>query len=148
MKLHRLENKELLINLENKAHKTEVLNNTLQQNKKNQHNQKDQTPTNNENQKKQRNLDNQANEKESEIKPEERFQEIPNNDNDQVDIDSFIRSMEEQGYPTVAEERPKLSNNSTTIKKKDYIGKPDHPRTKKSRTPHIKHNQQLKRHQK
>ena len=61
-KLHRLENKELITNLEGKSPKTEVQKNTVQGKKENQQNENN--PTN------------------SEIKPEERFKEIPNNDDE------------------------------------------------------------------
>ena len=97
-KLNRLDNPELLNNLEGETNKTEVLKNKLQQN--------------------QQNLNNQTQKKETEIKPEERFEEI--SDDDQTNMEAFIQSMEERGFPTLTGKIIKLSNNSTTIKKKLY----------------------------
>ena len=95
-KLNRLNNPELLNILEGDKNKTEVLNNKLQQN--------------------QQNSDNQIQNKETEIKPEERFEEI--SDDDQTDMESFIQSMTERGIPTLTGKGIKMSNNSTTIIKK------------------------------
>lgn len=59
------------------------------------------------------------------IKPEEKFKEIVEEEVEPTDMDHFLQLMKEQGIPTLQERGIKRTNATTSIIKRTYLMKPE-----------------------
>ena len=61
----------------------------------------------------------------TDIKPEERFEEIPEEEGDPTDMDHFLQLMRDQGIQTLQERGIKRTNATTSIIKHNYLMEPE-----------------------